>query len=467
MTSLILTGPNAFYNQPNYLENLFKEGLNEGLLPTIYSCNSPEWDAANTESKVITFARYFFSIVIFPIAIYQILRAAYHLIHGLIGKIVLPSSNVFYMDLRAERNRLRIYRTACFEDSVEKIKRFTVDFDGYKLDVMIVGTKKTFESGRWTLASVGSGMHYEGLASDDDFRKNLAKTNSSGIFFNYPSVGRSSSSLPNKEAMIKSYQVMLKFLENGLQAKEIIGYGFSIGGDTQEALESYPLKDGVKYLFIKDKAPSSIAAVVDWIAFGILGFLVRISGWDINSIKASKNLKAREIIFQAANVGPITKLTDSKSLMFDDVIPVNASIAKAILDDPDCPKKDKLIIGAYQTHREPAYFLYDFSKIVVEGIDPHDMCVDIYDLESGNEKVARELYDDLKPEVKKRVCVAIGKKHWNGEYHTDDQDAHYETAGRDLKSSNLKRYLIPELIIELQRKDRSIFIKRATPTYFT
>ena len=282
----ILNGEKAFYNQPDYLQATRRDFAQNEPMPVNYKLV--------TEYNIIRIAKQIFSIIIFPILIHKF-------VHALVGKIViLPASTPGIMGLPEShatdsRSKIRL------EDDW-KYKRITVEFDGYKLDAMIVGRASTLNNGRWVLASNGNGEFYEDTLGSHDFKQILSAVKGNAIVFNYPGVG-ASSGLPNRQAMAKAYRTMLNFLEdreNGIGAKEIIGYGHSIGGGVQgDALKTHKLKKDVKYVFVKSRTFSNLSTLAHLRG---LGFLVKLLGWNMDPVESSKKIQAPEIILQTASV---------------------------------------------------------------------------------------------------------------------------------------------------------------------
>lgn len=333
----ILVGENAFYKQSNYIRITKNEMAQKTLLPSSY--------ISNTEYKIITLIKQILSIIIFPIGIYN-------LIHSLIGRVFfLPSSSNIY------KNAANISRQNIELESNWKYKRITLEVDGYKIDAGIIGKENTFNNNKWVLASLGNGEIYEDqLHYDGELKAILSKTQANGIVFNYPGVGASTGS-PNRKAMEKAYRVILAFLEddkNGIGAKQIIGYGYSLGGGVQgDALKVHKLKKGIKYVFVKSKTFSNMSKLVTSLMKSrILGFLIKPIGWNMGSIESSKKLQASEITMQTANVETYELLNDSSKIKFDGIIHVDGSLAKELLEDPNCPKNNKLFIGMPEMHTD-------------------------------------------------------------------------------------------------------------------
>jgi len=336
-----LHGARAFYNQRNYLAVTRRDFLKHEALPSSYV-----W---NTESKIIRIVKQIVSVLIFPIGTYQLL-------HSLVGKIaLLPSASPCLMGcpanyVNAERSRIELRNEW-------KYKRITIEVDGYQIDAVIVGKVSTLHNGRWLLASNGNGEFYEEKLVNErsDFKRILTAIHGNGIVFNYPGVG-ASSGLPSRQAMAKAYCAMLRFLEDrqkGIGAIQIFGYGHSIGGGVQgDALETHPLQKDVQYVFIKSRTFSDLSTTVSSITNKPLGFLIKLLGWNMSSVESSKKLQSPEIILQTARVPTYGELADSSSIIGDGVIPADASLAKALLDDPECPRAHKLFLGIRERHNE-------------------------------------------------------------------------------------------------------------------
>jgi hypothetical protein len=334
----LLQGPQAFYSQPDYLDATAKDLSSSSPLPTTYT-----W---NTKSKVSLVAGQILSVIIFPIGIY-------HLLHALIGKVaILPASSPSLMGCfpdHADRCRKDI-----LADDEWKYKRITVEVDGYKIDAMIVGKPSTFGNGRWLMASNGNGEFYEDkIAYSRDIKTILGDLSSNAVFFNYPGVG-ASTGLPNKQAMAKAYRAMFSLLhdtKNGMGAREVITYSHSLGGGVEgTAIPDLKFDKNTKYVFVKSRTFSSLKAEVSALVSKAVSPLIQLFGWNMDSAAASKQLKAPEIILQRANVKGYQELSDSSKIVSDGVIPSGASLAKALLDDPQCPRTNKTFIGMRETH---------------------------------------------------------------------------------------------------------------------
>lgn len=330
-----LSGRNAFYNAPDYYESTKRDLSSKTILPVSFTIN--------TEYTVFRIVKFVLSIVIFPIGIY-------HLIHNLAGKLALvPSSTPSLMGY--SEDHANTVRSNIPLDTEWKYKRFTIAVDGYEIDTMIMGKASTLGNGRWMLASNGNGEFYEDRLASHEFKQIVTELNGNAIVFNYPGAG-ASTGLPHRQAMAKAYRAMLTFLEDHAKAKEVIGYGYSMGGGVQgDALNSHKLQEDVKYVFVKKQTFSDIASAATQITNSrVLGFIVRFFGWNTSSVESSKNLSAPEIIIQTARVDGPEELMDSSKVSHDRVIPAESSLAKVLLDDANCPKENKTFFGVREDH---------------------------------------------------------------------------------------------------------------------
>lgn len=343
----LLTGTYAFYRQPEYEKETKKE------LAAI-SPPSPVIYKHETETKTWRVAKNIFSVIIFPIAIYR-------LIHSLIGKIaLLPASTPKILGLPADY-ALQTRKSTSL-DGEWKVKRISVEVDGYIIDAAIMGKASTFANGRWLLSSNGNGEFYEQKLQSQSFKNILAHLEGNAIVFNYPGVG-ASSGLPNREAMSKAYKAILSFLEDknkGIGANEIIGYGHSIGGGVQgDALCSHKLKQGIKYCFVKSRTFSDLSTAARYVTGSkVLGFLVYLFGWNISSVESSRKLQAPEIIMQTAAVSSYTNLQEEKArIIHDGVIPAKATLANKLLEEEESHPlaKEKYFMGLQEQHNSPIH----------------------------------------------------------------------------------------------------------------
>ena len=389
-----LSGENAFYKHPEYITNTRNDLHSAKILPTSYT-----W---NTKHKIMRIAKQILPIFAFSIGLCLIGKVSlikiavvigtYKLIELVAGLLILPAS-LITLSLNSSRtesnNRLiNKLRVDTLDETIKNkwmCKRITIEVDGYKIDSIIIGKPSLLDKGRWTLVSNGNGMLYEFnmlskhsitllCGNDDTLKKNntlrsiLNEYKSNAILFNYPGVG-ASSGLPNKQAMVKAYRAILTFLEDkekGIGATEIIGYGHSIGGGIQgEVLKTHSLKNDIKYIFIKDKTFSSLSEQVSLMIGKILGSLIKLLGWEMDSVESSKKLQVKEIIIQTTkresghNLKNIDDLADN-----DGVIIKESCLAFKLLKEK--ATANKYFLGTTSSHNQPLdqHTIQCLSKII-------------------------------------------------------------------------------------------------------
>ncbi len=292
-----LFGKNAFFNNPEYKEDLKKEFNNLKA-----SCSYQS--AQKTEKNITPSLGYLFK----RLSKWSILPA-----------VARPKN--FGSILASDTSNW-------------KYKRITMPIDGLSIDVAIMGRPSTLSNKKWILCSAGRNELYEDQMTSKVFKSFLESINSNAILFNYPKIGASTGPRNGKN-MVTAYKAVLELLEderNGIGAKKIIGYGYSMGGGVQgKALNTHSLeagmKKGIQYLFIKDRTFSSLKRAIHSLSKGFIGNSIPLFGWDLCSMDSSKKLtklQIPEIIVQTTD-----KNDEPNS---DGVISKNASLKKAILE---------------------------------------------------------------------------------------------------------------------------------------
>lgn len=321
----LIQGDHAFYEQLDYMKVTQKEMGNAKALP-----ESSSWTTGQDHSSL-------------------------HFLHRLAGKVaLLPASSPTLLGYPSDY-AVQLRKKIPLEDGW-LLKRFTLSVEGHKVDAVIMGWKESFKTNRWVLVSNGNGEFYEEkLTTDRSIKKLIAPLNANAILFNYPGVGASTGT-PNRELMKKTYLAFLNLLEDaqkGLGAKEIIGFGHSIGGGVQnDALRGHSLKNDIKYVFVKSRTFADLRGTASALTHESLGLIVDLLDWNMDNKSASKGLRAPEIILQTARVKKSEILTDSSKIIDDGIVPAHGSLGKALLDDETCPKQNKVFIGVPERHNQ-------------------------------------------------------------------------------------------------------------------
>ena len=275
--------------------------------PVTYTCN--------TESKALRIVKYILSILIVPIALYNVA-------HALVGLFILPAVPMGWVKERTCGTPLLGWKES----------QLTVEVDGYKIDAKMVWNRNFLNKGRWALISNGNAEFHEDMIGHMGYEYLWDSMESNVLLFNYPGVGKSTGVFPSKQAMVKAYRAMLTFLEDkekGVGAREIIGYGHSIGGGVQgEVLKSHRLRDDVDYVFVKSRTFSDLSTAVVGITRGCLGplshlagILIKLLGWNLDSVESSTTKSFSEIVLQTGVSG---------NIIDDGIITKNASLGEAL-----------------------------------------------------------------------------------------------------------------------------------------
>ena len=108
----------------------------------------------------------------------------------------------------------------------------------------------------------------------------------------------------------------------------------------------------------------------------IVGLAIRLFGWNMSSVESSKALAVPEIIMQTSSEVEMDMAghvvyddnLSSSAIINDGVIGADASLAKALLDDPDCPKAHKVFLGIAEHHNEGIWNPGALAEKIEEGL---------------------------------------------------------------------------------------------------
>ena len=389
LQNTILCGEEAFYNHPNYFSTTKQEFSLSECLPVSYTWNT---EIRNTEHKIIRIAKKILPTIILFTGIHILSRllgkaslkrsisalalsaGIYKLLQIIAGTCILPVASPLIVGpfKKGFSNSLAKDRSNVPLMGDWKYKRMTIEVDGHKIDSVIMGRPDTFANKRWLLASNGNGEVYESKLSNNEFKEFLSTLNCNALLFNPPGVGANSGSA-SVQTTSKVYRAMLTFLEDqeqGIGAKEIIGYGFSIGGAIQgEALKTHPLKKDVKYVFIKDRTFSTLSQLISQMMGRLVGFSIKCLGWEMSSVASSKKLQAPEIILQKTkkeNAHPLESIDDLSET--DGVIKKRGSLAFELLKEGI--RENKHYLGITSDHNLPldSSSIKNLSEIVNQAL---------------------------------------------------------------------------------------------------
>ncbi|MEI8329646.1 MAG: CPn0927/CPn0928 family alpha/beta hydrolase fold protein [Chlamydiia bacterium] len=253
------------------------------------------------ESSIWSVLKNVVSIIFLPYGLYR-------LVHWVALTLIVPSASMVGVkqeDLdRARKLGVLIhseeYNTHVSDYNqlhpISQLTRVAILVDDMIIDAMIMKPTAFTDNGRWLLQANGNYEYYEhyiaGCSSLDNMLKDLQ---ASAILFNYPGAGASTGTA-TPETMQKAYRAVLSYVEDKLQAKEVIGYGHSLGGGIQAtALVDHQLKKDVKYVFIQGRSFSRLSEAAAGFFSSVIGPLargiVRGLGLEIDAAKAIKKIQ--------------------------------------------------------------------------------------------------------------------------------------------------------------------------------
>jgi hypothetical protein len=263
----------------------------------------------------------------------------------------------------ADEGRLNLFNFLEKNKDVWIGKRVSILSNGKCLDAFIIGKKDNLANGRWTMYSNGLGE----LAEVAHWRiQQLEKLKTNFIFYNYPGIGYSEG-LPTRNDLVAAHETILSFLEdekNGLAAKEIIGWGTSLGGGVQgHSLKRHEFKPNIRYAIVQDETYSKLsdgASSALKNPFG--GMAVKNIGWQLSSETSMKTIKHPKIIIQKAAVLNPVKPND---ILDDGVFTPESTLAGHLLGSGKL--ENTKFIGVKQDHCKP--FHQDELDEIYKAID--------------------------------------------------------------------------------------------------
>lgn len=155
-------------------------------------------------------------------------------------------------------------------------------YDGINLDAKEFLCEKP--TNKWIIFFCPNAALYEDfirMFSKDALRANV-------LFFNYRGCGHSEGVLKGgaTKLLLDGVAVMNHLKKKGVENKDILLYGFSIGGAVAATVAEH--YEGVKYF--GDRAPARISAVVRSIASCIAGAITKLTRFEINAFKSWKKI---------------------------------------------------------------------------------------------------------------------------------------------------------------------------------
>lgn len=296
------------------------------------------------ENRVWRIAKDVLSVLFLPVGLYRAW-------HRVVGLAAIPASmrevlvRIGFMsppEPSALSNSLQT-----LGDKGWRLQRLTIEADGLQIDATLL-IPPNAKKDRWTLYSTGNAEQYEDILSSSQYCEDLfgqEGLNTNVLLFNYPGVGKSGG-LPSRSGSVHAYRTLLRWLENEVQAKELIGFGHSIGGGIQgEAIADHPKNPNVRYCFVKDRTFSHLSGVAaDLTAkkMPILGKvlspiakkMIELSSWNINTVKAALRTSYPEVIIQK---GPSNSSNNpwqnAHTVEGDDIIDSSKSLALGLANE--------------------------------------------------------------------------------------------------------------------------------------
>ncbi|SPN74038.1 Chlamydia CHLPS protein (DUF818) [Chlamydia serpentis] len=285
-------------------------------------------------------------LIILPLGIYWLFQSV-------CANRVLPYAPNKIFRIFKKKTDTSAFKRADYLSALEKyskkpevayIRRTPIEQDNILIDTLEISLQNA-KPDRWLLISLGNDCSLEEIVHSKMFVswRDLAKSIHANILiYNYPEI-MSSTGTVDLKTLGSAHNICAKYLKDtkqGCGAKEIITYGYSLGGLVQsEALRNENLLEDkeVRWVAIKDRCPLSIASAALLYCGKLAEIITNICGWGISTTKNSFNLPCPEIFIYPAN--PL----DRSVIQHDNYFPPEFTLAHAIKNSQHA--KNKYFIG--------------------------------------------------------------------------------------------------------------------------
>jgi hypothetical protein len=221
------------------------------------------------------------------------------------------------------------------------LKRVTIEKSGIAYDAFLIGNSRTIHNGNWCLSSPGnavvSDLHLEEIAIENHTKYGL-----NTLIVNGPSVGNSKG-WPTTQRLADSQEAGMQFLENNVNAKNIVLKGQSLGGGAlSQAILDHNFapasSKNIHYMLISDRSFDTLSNAASKLTFRIASPILRLLGLEFNGVKGAKKLQELNIKHVVIQKG---ELNDSYKLYSDGVIDSEASLAYGMINE-DLTESERL-----------------------------------------------------------------------------------------------------------------------------
>lgn len=301
LARMLLTGVALVYFWSNPLAGLVAQVAARAICAGFEAAFAKKADfthEAQGSSKAARLAYNVFSTAIFPLKMLQRL-------HEMAGNtLLLPSS----------------FLGLCISWGAQPVEnRRTLTVCGTNIDVYL-DSNSTITSDRWLVVANPNGMIYEQLLWVEHIQKLAQELGAHIAYFNYPGTGYSEG-MPNRWLMVEAQRTVWIYLACLVGAKQIVNYGWSLGGAVQSEASVNFNWQRVGHVSIKDRTFSTLSKVARSLMGWPGALAASLSGWDFNAVA---NVPMNHVVLQA---------TWQDLIADDGVISAEASFARAAVQD--------------------------------------------------------------------------------------------------------------------------------------
>lgn len=283
-------------------------------------------DEQKTLAKIRRVAWNIFSIVVFPVGIGRLIGKVGKLVVSL---IILPAAEMYNLDKKKAQ-----YAKNHDPELLEKIKEIEQlhqgreEFlktpsnhatqttlqtaDDVKIDTVAVCNEKQSQipekEQKWIIFLNGNAMCYE--KNLDGLVKLAQVTDANVLSGNYRGVMRSEGLATSAHHLVLDAEAMIQhLLDQGVQPKNIMIHGWSLGGAVAAEAAAYHQEKGNEMHLCSERSFASVAEVVKTMFPGKLGWVLSkfpsTVGWEFQSVKNFQNVKGYKFTIYSKQDGVI------------------------------------------------------------------------------------------------------------------------------------------------------------------
>lgn len=231
---------------------------------------------SSTLFKIISLASKILIVTVFIQAIRKVLAV-------IVWRFIYPVISENYED----QKRLEEFKNLTKENF--ECRRIALNISGIDYDTFAIEHPTTKGNGNWVIIAGGNGDMGERTLKD--LAKKFQKHGFNTLYVNGPGVGRSTG-FATSYSLGAGQEAGLQFLETVVRAKNIMLFGYSLGGGAQaEAIQSHTFKKGIHYMVWSHVTFDKLSNVASSMVNRFAKYMFFILGIEADCVRGAKRLQ--------------------------------------------------------------------------------------------------------------------------------------------------------------------------------